>query len=827
LRSLIGTRGFLPALLTFAAIIAAYVGLAELLLRAPWINPSHAPFWPPTGLAIAVLVLCGPHVWPAIAAGSLLASLTTASTYSYSAVTSLAVVLASLAGYRLLPRRVTGAGEIGDPELVARLGLACLFASALAALILAVGTMLLVLEASGAHSAVEWATWSLADLAGSLLLAPGIILWAERRPSVTGLLNTSAVLILSIAVAFVAFWPLRRIGLTEYDAFLAHRNLLALLISIPLAWTALQGDRRATISTAAAFVATSLWAFSDQTASFSDQNSIVLFLAGIAICLAIPPLLLATGISAHQRREERLAIFQQGIRRNLAKTRSSLLFAESHFQLLIRDVTDYAIFVLDTSGKVASWNEAAERIIGYSNDEIIGKQFSVFFRPDDRRAGDPTRALEVAVQNGRTAIEGWWLKKNAEPFFVSGTIACVRNASGELIGFSSVMRDSTERRNAEEELVEAREQLAMAQKMEAIGKLTGGIAHDFNNLLMIIGGNAQIFKRLLDPKLPRAIEAIQTAAKRGEILTRQLLTFSRRQHLNPSVVDLTTVIRNMRPMIESSLRGNIVYKERFDKSTLAVKVDVSELQLAIVNLAVNARDAMPNGGTFTLSMAMASPEDLIGAFRGGTFAGLTFQDTGTGIPPNLLTKIFDPFFTTKEVGKGTGLGLSQVYGFAHQAGGTVKAESKVGEGTAITVYLPLSDEKELSGNESTSTAPSDDTRKVLLVDDSAEVAEVTASLFETLGYRSVHRPSAESALELLAEDSSFDLVFSDIVMPGNIDGLGLAKEVRALYPHLPIILSTGYSEVAQTVPSGLPLIRKPFDSERLKGSIKDALNSAV
>jgi PAS domain S-box-containing protein len=778
-------------------------------------------------LAIALLVLCGPHGWPAIAAGSLLASLITAGTYSYAVLTSIAVVLASLAGYRLLPRRLTGAGAIGNPGLVASLGLACLVTSALVALILAVGAMLPVAGTNAAHSAVEWATWSLADLAGSLLLAPGILLWAERRPSIKGLLNISAVLILSIAIAFVAFWPLRRIGLVDYDAFLTHRNLFAFLISIPLVWAALRGDRRATITAATAFVVTSLWAFSDQTTSLPYPKDAVLFLAGMAIFLAIPPLLLATDIAARRRREERLVTIQQGIRRNLAKMRSSLLFAESHFQLLIRDVTDYAIFVLDTSGKVASWNEAAERIIGYSSDEIIGKQFSVFFRPDDRRAGEPTRALELAVQNGRTAIEGWWLKKDGEPFFVSGTIACVRNASGELIGFSSVMRDSTERRNAEEELVEAREQLAMAQKMEAIGKLTGGIAHDFNNLLMIIGGNAQIFKRLLDPKLPRAIEAIQTAAKRGETLTRQLLTFSRRQHLNPSVVDLTAVIRNMRPMIESSLRGNIVYKERFDKSILAAKVDVSELQLAIVNLAVNARDAMPNGGTFTLSMAMVPPEDLIGAFRGGTFAGLTFQDTGTGIPPNLLTKIFDPFFTTKEVGKGTGLGLSQVYGFAHQAGGTVKAESKVGEGTAITIYLPLSDEKELSGNESTSTASADDTRKVLLVDDSAEVAEVTASLFESLGYRSVYQASAESALKLLAEDSNFDLVFSDIVMPGNIDGLGLAKEIRALYPWLPIILSTGYSEVAQTVPSDLPLIRKPFDTEVLKGSIKDALSSAV
>ena len=241
-----------------------------------------------------------------------------------------------------------------------------------------------------------------------------------------------------------------------------------------------------------------------------------------------------------------------------------------------------------------------------------------------------------------------------------------------LIGFAHVLRDATERRDAQEKLVEAREQLVMAQKMEAIGKLTGGIAHDFNNLLMIIGGNAQIFKRLLDPKLPRAIEAIQTAAKRGESLTRQLLTFSRRQHLSPTLVDLTVSIRNMRTLIESSLRGNIVYSEHINPDAWPVKVDIAELELAIVNIAVNARDAMPNGGEFTLRVSnVLTNKDGNSELQSEDFVALEFRDTGMGIPPSLLSKIFDPFFTTKEVGKGTGLGLSQVYGFAHQAGGTV------------------------------------------------------------------------------------------------------------------------------------------------------------
>src|ERR1043166_2580035 len=246
--------------------------------------------------------------------------------------------------------------------------------------------------------------------------------------------------------------------------------------------------------------------------------------------------------------------------------------------------------------------------MGYVPEEIIGKHFGIFYRPDERRADAPNRALELASQRGKHEVEGWRIRKNCTLFFVTGSLSSYRDDAGNLIGFINILRDTTERRDAEEKLVQAREQLAMSQKMEAIGKLTGGIAHDFNNLLMIIGGSAQIFARLLDPKLPKAIEAIQTAAKRGETLTRQLLTFSRHQHLSPTVVDLNASIRNMRTMIESSLRGNIVYSEHVDEQVWPVKVDLAELELAIVNIAVNARDAMQNGGTFTLSVNERSEE---------------------------------------------------------------------------------------------------------------------------------------------------------------------------------------------------------------------------
>lgn len=328
--------------------------------------------------------------------------------------------------------------------------------------------------------------------------------------------------------------------------------------------------------------------------------------------------------------------------------------------------------------------------------------------------------------------------------------------------------------------------------------------------------------RLLDPKLPRAIEAIQTAAKRGESLTRQLLTFSRRQHVSPTVVDLSASLKNMRTMIESSLRGNIVYKEELDEDVSAVKVDLAELELAIVNISVNARDAMPSGGTFTLSVHNVSGEDEISNKQLEERRVAIFcSDTGMGIPPNLLSKIFDPFFTTKEVGKGSGLGLSQVYGFAHQAGGTVKAQSKVGLGTTILVYLPRAEGQIANKEPPAKTSDQPQRPNVLVVDDSAEVAEVTSSLFEQLGYATVYRDSAEEALSLLADGTKIDLVFSDIVMPGAIDGVGLAREIRSRYPMLPVVLTTGYSDAARAAPPDLRILRKPFDTDSLRDFVQN------
>ena len=800
---------------------ACYLGLAATPLILPSLNPTGTPLWPPTGFALALFLLSGPRMWPAILLGS----------FSFSAIATHSLIspgfaaagtaLAGFAGAWLIDRWSFGSKTFDTPQGATKFAAIVFVPTALIGAAVALGGAMLAGDVDINNASAWLATgtrWWLADAAASLIIVPVVVLWAFGDWRTLGrwhLAETTAIFLLAAGIAYLAFGPPIE-GLLE--AWQPYRALLGFLIVGPLIWSVLRGSRRNAATTALICCAIAAWGLvpgNGSPATAVVGHPLPLLFA-LAVAVALPPLVLSAAIGCDHDTEARLLRAQEQLNRQLAQTNFALDSSRRHFQILIEGIVDYAIFLLDTAGRVASWNKAAEHMIGYSADEIIGKHFGIFYRPDERRAGEPNRALERAIQRGKHDVEGWRIKKNGTLFFVTGSVTSIRDNAGNLIGFANVVRDATERRDTQEKLVEAREQLAMAQKMEAIGKLTGGIAHDFNNLLMIIGGSAQLFKRLLDPKLPRAIEALQSAAKRGETLTRQLLTFSRRQHLSPKLVDLNTSIKNMRPMIESSLRGNIVYKETINPHLWPVKVDLAELELAIVNIAVNARDAMPNGGVFSLTADNVTVNNDAGPDQqSGEFVAIEFGDSGTGIPPDLLSKIFDPFFTTKEVGKGSGLGLSQVYGFAHQADGTVRAESKVGLGTAITIYLPSYAGVEVEAPKIAETARAQ-RPMVLIVDDSAEVAEVTSTLFEHLGYDTVYCESAEAALRLLADGTKIDLVFSDIVMPGTIDGVGLASEVQARYPHLPVILTTGYSDAAQSAPPSLPILRKPFDADALR-----------
>jgi PAS domain S-box-containing protein len=813
----------------FSIIAASYIGLTESGLLVPSINPATTPLWPPTGFALALVLLGGYRTWPAILAGPFFPYLMAGQSLFECGSVAIGSLLGALSGTWLIIRYSNGRQTFDTPSGVAKFALISFAPTTMISSIIVLTGFFITNRLNSSDAAVVWSTWWLADAAATVVIAPVIVLWAMtplRRSSRWNLWESVAVFVLVAIIGLVAYSPLIGSNLIsdDLDVQLPQRSLLGFLVLLPLMWAGMRGNRCGVATAALIFVATAVWGFSVANDPFwrTDLNGALLSLFVLSISVSVPSLALAAAIAARQKVEAHLLSVQDQLNRHIERKNLALDSAKRHFQFLIDGVVDYAIFALDKEGHVTSWNSTAQKIMGYSTEEIVGKHFGIFYRPDERRAGAPNRALESAIQKGKHEVEGWRIRKNGTLFFVTGSVASYRDDSGNLIGFINILRDATERRDAEEKLVQAREQLATSQKMEAIGKLTGGIAHDFNNLLMIIGGSAQIFARLLDPKLPKAIEAIQTAAKRGEALTRQLLTFSRHQHLSPTVVDLNASIKNMRTMIESSLRGNIVYNENLGESVWPVKVDLAELELAIVNIAVNARDAMPNGGTFTLSISDVTIDQAIGDNRlRGIFFAIALSDTGTGIPPHLMSKMFDPFFTTKEVGKGTGLGLSQVYGFAHQAGGTVTADSKVGQGTTITIYLPYCADEQITGPAARTKAQNIERRTVLVVDDNVDVAEVTSSLFEHLGYETIYRDSAEAALKLLEAGTKIDLVFSDIVMPGTIDGVGLAREIGARYPNLPVALTTGYSDAAIAAPSNLRILRKPFDAEALKDFIQD------
>jgi PAS domain S-box-containing protein len=491
-----------------------------------------------------------------------------------------------------------------------------------------------------------------------------------------------------------------------------------------------------------------------------------------------------------------------------------LFESERNFRLLVEGVADHALYMLDPTGTITSWNIGAQRIKGYAPEEILGEHFSRFYTEPDRTNGKPQRALQIAREQGRYEEDGWRVRKDGTFFWASVVIDPIRE-DGKLMGFAKITRDMTERRETQLKLEQMQKQLAEAQKLDALGQLTGGVAHDFNNLLMIISGSLHILRKGIgsEARVQRALTAIETATKRGAALTGQLLTFARRQSVNPQSVDVAERVSAVREVIETGVGGNIALEFDLPATALPVTVDTSEFETALVNLVVNARDAMPGGGTITVRARTQAGDEESG---GNPYVAISVTDTGSGIPPDVLDKIFDPFFTTKPVGKGTGLGLSQVHGFAHQAGGTVKVQSELGKGTEITILLPR--EANASQADEIDTSERGGSGTVLLVEDNPEVASVSISLLEQLGYTVRRVADAEAALRAIERDG-VDLVFSDIVMPGKMDGLALAHRLRQIRPGLPILLATGYSDAAVNVRGDFPILRKPYEIHELSQAI--------
>ena len=394
----------------------------------------------------------------------------------------------------------------------------------------------------------------------------------------------------------------------------------------------------------------------------------------------------------------------------------------------------------------------------------------------------------------------------------------LRDRNGDRIGAYQFAYDVTGRLRDQERLKRAEEALRHAQKMESIGQLTGGVAHDFNNLLAVFANGLQVLERSVSKEQrQRIFEAMRRAIARGAGLTHHLLAFTRRRAVNPESIDLAAHLTGMRDILDRTLRGDIHVMMKFDPGLWSVEVDAGELELTMMNLCVNARDAMRAGGVITISAVnRVDPEELP-----GDFVELSVADKGCGIPPDLVGRVFEPFFTTKEVGKGSGLGLPQVYGFAHQSGGRVRIDSTVGTGTVVTLLLPRSLRRAAANSTdgaSVVARPRGSERRglVLLVEDDDEVAALTGEMLSDLGFTVVRAASAEAALVTLADGRPVDTVLSDIMMPGEMSGLELAREIRRRQPNLRVVLTTGNAEAAASLDAGeFGLLLKPYSAEAL------------
>lgn len=471
-------------------------------------------------------------------------------------------------------------------------------------------------------------------------------------------------------------------------------------------------------------------------------------------------------------------------------------------------MTDYALYMLDPTGVVSNWNVGGERIKGYSAKEIVGQHFSRFYTPIDQATGRPARALKIAEETGHYEEDGWRVRKDGSFFWASVVIDPIRNDAGELIGFAKITRDISERKEAQERLLAIQRQLAESQKFDALGQLTGGIAHDFNNLLMVISGSIHtIRKEITGEKALRALQSIDGASQRAASLTRQLLTFARRQNVQPQSIKPSQRLEMLRDVLKSGLGSTVSLRIDAPDDVWDIVVDPNEFETALVNLVINARDAMPEGGSVIVSAKNIPEKDQV---------EISVEDTGVGIPDDIAKKVFDPFFTTKAVGKGTGLGLSQVHGFVYQAEGAVGLKSVLGTGTTITLCLPKAAVQQTPDEERLSVKGNG---TVLLVEDNPEVATVSTGLLEQLGYKVRWAADASAALEEL-ENDVIDIVFSDVVMPGKMDGIGLAKTIREKNSNLPILLVTGYSSSTKEIGSQFPILRKPYQLHELSRELQ-------
>ena len=502
---------------------------------------------------------------------------------------------------------------------------------------------------------------------------------------------------------------------------------------------------------------------------------------------------------------------------------------EVHARLAaIVEFSEDAIVGKDLDGIVSSWNKGAEKMFGFSANEMVGRPIAPLL-PTDRLHEEEEILNRIRRGEIVEHLETVRKRKDGRQIDVSITVSPINDAAGKVIGASKIARDITEQNNLEQ-------QLRQSQKMEAVGQLTGGIAHDFNNLLGVVLGNLDLLERLVagNEAAVKRVRNAQKAAMRGADLTRRMLAFSSRQPLNPAPTSLDESIQNMIEMAARALGPDIKITTNLDHAIPPVLVDAAGLENVLLNLAVNARDAMPNGGSLAISTQLSDLEESYPPVQAeelkpGRYARVMVSDTGHGMSRETLERVFEPFFTTKPRGKGTGLGLAMVYGFVKQSGGSVRIYSELGHGTTVSFYLPLAEgapSPTLAAAASKRHATTDGT--VLVVDDEVDLLEIAVAYLEEMGYRVFHATDGARALEVLAREPGIELLITDVIMPGGMNGVELARKVRQLKPSVKIVYSSGFPSDALAERSGTqvdgPLLYKPYQRNEFANAIRRVMD---
>jgi PAS domain S-box-containing protein len=505
----------------------------------------------------------------------------------------------------------------------------------------------------------------------------------------------------------------------------------------------------------------------------------------------------------------------------------SSLTQDAQYRLLVEAVTDYAIYMLDPDGLVMSWNSGAARFKGYRTAEILGKSFSLFYTAEDQAKGEPAKALEIATREGRFESEGWRIRQDGSRFWASVVVSPIRSADRVLLGFAKITRDITRQREAQRDRDQAQAALVQAQKMDAIGQLTSGIAHDFNNLLTAILISLELVRKRVpnDPAYVPLIDNAILGAVRGASLTKRMLAFARQQELNWAPINLPRLIEGMIDLLQTCLGPSITISTHLPQTARTIVGDPQQLELALLNLALNARDSMAQGGVVTISVREEDVAPSAGDSKAGQNACISVSDSGEGMDEATLSRAIEPFYTTKGPGKGTGLGLSMVHGIVTQSGGRLVLNSAKGHGTTAELWFPL--EKRFGKGLSDpigAAAPAErvPTLRVLAVDDDNLVLMTVVAMLKDLGHTVFAARSGRQALEIIRGGAAIELMVTDQAMP-EMTGSMLAESVREELPNLRIILATGYNELSAGTGVDLVKLPKPFRQDDLERAILEAL----